>query len=83
MLYLTFLLHVMNYLELVETIYCTASWEVQDKMEKYLSFVFSSPTQVFGDLSARLSGTFQLCIAFAAKFTFVLSMFSWNIKIQR
>lgn len=82
MLYLTFLCYTLNYLELVESIYWIASWKVQDKMEKYI-FSFVSPNKVFRDLSAGLSGTFQLCIAFAAKFTFVLSVFSWNIKIQR
>lgn len=50
MLYLAFLLHVMNYLELLESIYWTASWKVQDKRgkENNLSFLFSSPTEHLG-----------------------------------
>lgn len=46
-----------------------------------ISFLLSSPA-AFGDLSAGLSGTFQLCIALAAKITLLLSEFSWNIKLQ-
>lgn len=72
----------MNYLELVESIYWTASQKVQEKREKYI-FSFAFPHRVFRDLSARLFGTFQPCVAFAAKFISVLSVFSWNIKIQR
>lgn len=70
----------MNYLELVESFSFgfTASWKVQDEREEYIFFFFS--------LAQLHSGTFpQGCLgpfSSAAKFTFLLGEFSWNIKLQ-
>lgn len=55
MLYLAFLLHAMNYLELVESFDfgLTASWKVQDEREEY---IFSSP------FPRRIRGPFRRAV---------------------